>query len=184
VVSITNPGLWLGDAAVTRRLARACNDFGARLVQDHPGRFGLFASMPMPDVDGTLEEIAYAYDVVKTDGVGLMTSYGDTRLKHASFRPVMEELNRRRAVVHVHPTAANCCRNLAYAPGVGPGSLSMEPTPPAQSWASSSAAMPRGIQISASSGPMPAARRHFSRRESTARRALLPIASPTASCRS
>jgi len=123
VVSITNPGLWFGDAAVTRRLARACNDYGARLVQDHPARFGLFASMPMPDVDATLEEIAYAYDVIKADGVGMMTSYGDTWLGHPSFKPVMEELNRRRAVVHVHPTAANCCRNLAYAPGVGPGSL-------------------------------------------------------------
>jgi 6-methylsalicylate decarboxylase len=123
VVSITNPGLWFGDAAVTRRLARACNDFGAKLVQDHPTRFGLFAAMPMPDVDATLQEIAYAYDTLKTDGVGLLTSYGDTWLGHAAYRPVMAELNRRKAVVHVHPTAANCCRNLAYAPGVGPGSM-------------------------------------------------------------
>jgi predicted TIM-barrel fold metal-dependent hydrolase len=123
VVSITNPGLWFGDAAVTRRLARACNDFGAKLVQDHPTRFGLFAAMPMPDVDDTLQEIAYAYDTLKVDGVGLLTSYGDTWLGNATYRPVMAELNRRKAVVHVHPTAANCCRNLAYAPGVGPGSM-------------------------------------------------------------
>jgi predicted TIM-barrel fold metal-dependent hydrolase len=123
VVSITNPGLWFGDAAVTRRLARACNDYGAKLVQDHPTRFGLFAAMPLPDVDATLAEIAYAYDTLKVDGVGLLTSYGDTWLGNAAFRPVMEELNRRSAVVHVHPTAANCCRNLEYAPGVGPGSL-------------------------------------------------------------
>jgi predicted TIM-barrel fold metal-dependent hydrolase len=123
VVSITNPGLWFGDAAVTRRLARACNDYGAKLVQDHPKRFGLFASMPLPDVDATLAEIAYAYDTLKADGIGLLTSYGDTWLGNAAYRPVMEELNRRRAVVHVHPTAANCCRNLDYAPGVGPGSM-------------------------------------------------------------
>lgn len=123
VVSITNPGLWFGDAAVTRRVARACNDFGAKLVQDHPTRFGLFAAMPMPDVDATLQEIAYAYDTLKADGVGLFTSYGDTWLGNAAYRPVMEELNRRKAVVHVHPTAANCCRNLAYAPGVAPGSM-------------------------------------------------------------
>jgi predicted TIM-barrel fold metal-dependent hydrolase len=123
VVSITNPGLWFGDAAVTRRLARACNDYGAKLVQDHPKRFGLFAAMPLPDVDATLAEIAYAYDTLKADGIGLLTSYGDTWLGNAAFRPVMEELNRRRAVVHVHPTAANCCRNLDYAPGVGPGSM-------------------------------------------------------------
>jgi predicted TIM-barrel fold metal-dependent hydrolase len=115
VVSITNPGLWFGDAATTRRLARACNEYGAKLVQDHPTRFGLFAAMPLPDVEATLQEIAYAY------GVGLMTSYGDMWLGNAAFRPVMEELNRRNAIVHVHPTAANCCRNLSY--GVAPGSI-------------------------------------------------------------
>lgn len=123
VVSVTNPGLWFGDAAVTRQVARACNEYGARLVQDHPGRFGLFAAMPMPDVDGTLAEIAYAFDTLKADGVGLFTSFDDRWLGNAAFRPVMAELNRRKAVVHVHPTAANCCRNLDYAPGITPGSL-------------------------------------------------------------
>jgi predicted TIM-barrel fold metal-dependent hydrolase len=123
VISITNPGLWFGDAAATRRVARACNDYGATLVQDHPSRFGLFAAMPLPDVDATLREIEYAYDTLEADGIGLFTSYGDTWLGHASFRPVMEELNRRHAVVHVHPTAANCCRNLEYAPGVGAGTI-------------------------------------------------------------
>src|SRR4029077_2949295 len=121
VVSITNPGLWFGDKAVTGRVARACNEYGAKLVQDHPTRFGLFAAMPLPDVDAPVKEIAYAYDVLKADGVGLFTSYGDTWLGNAAFRPVMEELNRRQAVVHDHPTAANCCRNLAY--GTPPGSL-------------------------------------------------------------
>jgi predicted TIM-barrel fold metal-dependent hydrolase len=123
IVSVTNPGLWFGDAAVTRRLARACNDYGAKLVQDHPSRFGLFAAMPLPDVDATLNEIAYAYDTLKADGVALFTSYGDTWLGNPAYRPVMEELNRRKAVVHVHPTAANCCKNLDYAPGVAPGSM-------------------------------------------------------------
>jgi predicted TIM-barrel fold metal-dependent hydrolase len=123
VVSITNPGMWFGDLAVTRRVARACNDYGAKLVQDYPNRFGLFAAMPLPDVEGTLKEIAYAYDTLKADGVGLMTSYGDAWLGNPAYRPVMEELNRRRAIVHVHPTAANCCKNLDYAPGVNPGSM-------------------------------------------------------------
>jgi predicted TIM-barrel fold metal-dependent hydrolase len=121
MVSITNPGLWFGDAPMTRALARACNDYGATLVRDHPSRFGLFAAMPLPDVDGTLREIEYALDTLKADGIGLFTSYGDRWLGHADFRPVMEELHRRGAVVHVHPTAANCCRNLDY--GVAPGSI-------------------------------------------------------------
>jgi predicted TIM-barrel fold metal-dependent hydrolase len=123
VVSITNPGIWFGDAAQTRRLARACNDYGASLVQKHPARFGFFAAMPLPDVDATLKEIEYAYDTLKADGVGLLTSYGDAWLGNRAYRPVMEELNRRKAIVAVHPTAANCCRNLEYAPGVGPGSM-------------------------------------------------------------
>jgi predicted TIM-barrel fold metal-dependent hydrolase len=121
VISITNPGLWFGDQAVTTRLARACNEYGASLVRQHPTRFGLFAAMPLPDVDATLEEIEYAYDTLKADGVGLFTSYGDVWLGNPTFRPVMEELNRRKAVVHVHPTAANCCRNLEY--GASPGAI-------------------------------------------------------------
>jgi predicted TIM-barrel fold metal-dependent hydrolase len=123
VVSVTNPGLWFGDTAQTRRLARACNEYGARLVQDRPTRFGFFASLPLPDVDAALAEIAFAYDTLKADGVGLFTSYGDQWLGNAAFRPVMDELNRRKAIVAVHPTAANCCRNLDYAPGIGPGSM-------------------------------------------------------------
>jgi len=121
VISVTNPGLWFGDNAVTNRLARACNDYGAMLVQKYPTRFGMFAAMPLPDVDATLKEIAYAYDTLKADGIGLFTSYSDMWLGNPKFRPVMEELNRRKAVVHVHPTAANCCRNLDY--GVAPGSM-------------------------------------------------------------
>src|SRR5262245_35876922 len=121
VISITNPGLWFGDNQATARVAHACNEYGAKLVQQYPTRFGLFAAMPLPDVDATLKEIAYAYDVLKVDGVGLFTSYGDKWLGNAAFRPVMEELNRRRAVVHVHPTAANCCRNLDY--GAAPGTM-------------------------------------------------------------
>jgi predicted TIM-barrel fold metal-dependent hydrolase len=121
VVSITNPGIWFGDAEATKRLARACNEYGAALVRDHPRRFGLFAALPLPDVDATLKEIEYACDTLKADGVGVLTSYGDMWLGHPTFRPVMEELNRRGAIVAVHPTAANCCRSLQY--GVGPGSI-------------------------------------------------------------
>lgn len=123
VLSITNPGLYLGDKAQAVRLARECNDFGAKVVQAHPTRFGLFAAMPLPDVDATLKEIEYAYDQIRADGIGFMTSFGDTWLGNPVYRPVMEELNRRNAVVFVHPTAANCCRDLNYAPGVHPASL-------------------------------------------------------------
>jgi predicted TIM-barrel fold metal-dependent hydrolase len=121
ILSITNPGLYLGDKPQTNRLARECNDFGAKVVQDHPRRFGLFAAMPLPDVDATVKEISYAYDQLHADGVSFMTSYGDSWLGSAAYRPVFEELNRRDAVVFVHPTAADCCRNLDY--GVAPSSI-------------------------------------------------------------
>jgi predicted TIM-barrel fold metal-dependent hydrolase len=121
ILSITNPGIWFGDRDKTRMLARACNEFGAKVVQAHPTRFGLFATLPLPDVDASLKEIAYAYDTLKADGIGLLTSYDDVWLGNKAFGPVMEELNRRKAIVAVHPTAANCCRNLEY--GLAPGSI-------------------------------------------------------------
>ncbi len=82
------------------------------MVQAHPGRFGNFAMLPMQDIDGALKEIAYALDVLKADGIGLLTSYGDKWLGHPSFAPIMDELNRRKAILYTHPTLANCCENL------------------------------------------------------------------------
>jgi predicted TIM-barrel fold metal-dependent hydrolase len=118
-VSVTNPGLWFGDVEQTRKLARESNEFMARLAHDHPGRFGFFAAMPMPDVEATLHEIAHALDTLKADGIGLFTSYVDMWLGNDAFKPVMEELHRRKALVFVHPTAAACCMNLL--PDVHPG---------------------------------------------------------------
>ncbi len=123
ILSITNPGLYLGDRAQAIRLARECNDFGAGVVETHPTSFGLFAAMPLPDVDATLREIEYAYDQIHADGIGFMTSYEDTWLGDPAYRPVMEELDRRSAVVFVHPTAPLCCRGLTYAAGIGPSSI-------------------------------------------------------------
>ena len=112
MLSVTTPALNFTFGEIARKLARECNDYAARLVADHPGRFGSFAVIPLTDVEGSLQEIAYAFDTLKADGIGLMTSYGDKWLGDPSFLPVMEELNRRKALVYTHPTAANCCVNL------------------------------------------------------------------------
>jgi 6-methylsalicylate decarboxylase len=112
MLSVTTPGLNFTSGEPARKLARECNDYAAKLVADHPGRFGSFAMIPLTDIDGSLQEIAYALDTLKADGIGLMTSYGDKWLGDPLFLPVMEELNRRKAIVYTHPTAANCCVNL------------------------------------------------------------------------
>ena len=77
VTSISTPGIWFGDVESTRTLARECNEFAARMSGDHKGRFGIFAALPLPDVDHSLQEIAHALDVLGVDGFGLVTNYGD-----------------------------------------------------------------------------------------------------------
>ena len=101
----------------SRRFVRGINDYGARMVHDFPGRFGQFAFLSMVDVEGTLKEIEYAFDTLKVDGVNISTSYVDKYPGDPKFAPILEELNRRKAVVYLHPTTAACCVGLV--PGVG-----------------------------------------------------------------
>jgi len=116
IVSLTQPAVAFAPPDVARRVARESNEWVAELVADNRGRFGSFATLPMPDVDGSLREIGYALDTLKADGVCLLTSYRDRWLGHASFAPVFDELNRRKAVVYTHPATADCCNNLL--PGI------------------------------------------------------------------
>ena len=103
VVSLSTPGVHTGDSAKAQALARRCNEFAAELLRERPDRFAGFACLPLPDIDASLEELAYAFDVLELDGVVLFTNANAVYLGDAVLESVFEELERRRAVVFVHP---------------------------------------------------------------------------------
>lgn len=112
------PGGWMGSKPDgMQRFSRLSSDYGAKMVRDFPGRFGLFASLPLPDVDLALKEIDYVYGTLKADGIGLPTNWGTQWPGDPKFNPVWEELNRRKAIVYFHPVALNCCGDN-FVPGV------------------------------------------------------------------
>src|SRR5215813_8668849 len=93
VVSMTSPGIWWDNGEEGRVWARDCNEYGAQMARDFPGRFGMFAAIPLPDIEGSMREISYALDTLKLDGIGLLTSYAGKPLGDPSFAPVFDELN-------------------------------------------------------------------------------------------
>jgi predicted TIM-barrel fold metal-dependent hydrolase len=111
-MSISTPGVSLGDPATWAHLARSCNEYAADLARTSPGRFGVFASLPIPNVAASLTELAYAFDVLHADGIVMLSVYGDRWIGDTAFEPILAELNRRKAVVFVHPSVGNCCRTL------------------------------------------------------------------------
>jgi predicted TIM-barrel fold metal-dependent hydrolase len=117
ILSISTPGTWFGQVEEGRRLTRQVNEYAAKLCRDYPGRFGLFAAIPLADVDGSLKEIEYAFEILKADGIGIMTSYSSLPPGMKEFEPVFTELNRRKAIVFMHRTVPSCCMNLRDGPG-------------------------------------------------------------------
>ena len=95
------------------RRVRNWNEWGTRTCLDYPGRFGLFASLPLPNIDLALAEIAYVYDVLHVDGIGMSTNEGDIWLGDERNEPIFSELNRRNAVVFVHPAPTSRCAAIS-----------------------------------------------------------------------
>lgn len=112
VLSISSPGVHFGDDARARDLARQANDYALALRKAHPGRFDLFAVLPMPDVDGAIREAERALALEGVRGIGLLSNYNGRYLGDPGFRPLFEWLGRRGAIVYVHPTDAPCCAGL------------------------------------------------------------------------
>ncbi|EXJ75087.1 uncharacterized protein A1O5_01783 [Cladophialophora psammophila CBS 110553] len=120
ILSITSPGTHLkpGDDAFARRLTRETNEDLADICAAHPDRFAFFASLPLPDIEGSLAEIDHALDHLGAVGFSVMTNAHAVYLGDPALDRVFEKLNSRRAVVFMHPT---CCRvNLPVANGVAP----------------------------------------------------------------
>ena len=106
VPSISTPGVHFGDDVAARILARRVNEYLADIKRDRPDRFGAFAILPLPDVEGALEQIAYALDVLELDGVSIFTNAGGRYLGDSYLDAVFTELHRRGAIVFVHPNAS------------------------------------------------------------------------------
>jgi predicted TIM-barrel fold metal-dependent hydrolase len=105
-------GTHLAEHKDAARLARECNEYAAKMMQDYPARFGMFASLPALDVDATLKEIEYSLDVLKADGVHLITSYRNKWLGDPYYKPIFEELHRRKAVLYTHPVVPDFAQKL------------------------------------------------------------------------
>jgi 6-methylsalicylate decarboxylase len=113
-------GFWGLDAQKATTIIRACDDFAAKMMSDHKGRFGLFAPLNMIDVDSSLKEAEYALDQIHADGIGIQSSANGRYPGDPAYNPLWEELNRRKAVVFFHGPVPDCCGALKVGPGVNP----------------------------------------------------------------
>lgn len=106
MLSLSAPGLSIASSPdEARTLARACNEYAAACRDKHPDRFGFFATLPLENISSGIEELTYALDFLGADGVVLFTSYDGKYLGSKVFKPLWEELDRRAAVVFVHPAS-------------------------------------------------------------------------------
>lgn len=131
VLSVTMPFVWLPgqNIAASRRLTRECNDYMADCVAQYPSRFGFFGALPLPDTAGSLAEIDYLLGSHHADGVSLVSQFDGRYLGDPDFAPVFAELNRRRAVVYVHPNVpAPCCNTQGMGQGVAGAEVPFETT--------------------------------------------------------
>ncbi len=117
ITSISTPGVCIGDMSLSKNLARRCNEYAAELSEKYPKMYGGFATLPLPLINETVDEIKYALDDLKMDGVTLLSNYDGKLLGNEIFAPVFRELNDRSAMVFIHPTIPSpCCSDMSFLP--------------------------------------------------------------------
>lgn len=102
-LSVSSPNLSGADEETEKEMVRKINLEGAELVKEYPNKFGLFASLPLPNEDAALEEAKFAVEELHADGFGLSTHYAGVYLGDERYERLMEYLNGVSAVVAVHP---------------------------------------------------------------------------------
>ncbi len=103
LLSLSTPGVSFLKGQQARDMARSINEFAASTIHDYSPRFGAFATLPLPDVDGSLEALSYALDTLKLDGVACLSNYAGLYVGQPEFDPILDELNRREATLFIHP---------------------------------------------------------------------------------
>jgi len=117
ITSISTPAVCIGDKEFSKNLARQCNDFAAELSNKYPKMYGAFATLPLPHIDATINEIKYALEELKMEGVTLLSNYDGLLLGNEIFYPIYNELNKRHAIVFIHPTIPlPCCSEMNFLP--------------------------------------------------------------------
>ena len=103
-LSLSSPHLHMGDKTEAVETARNCNEYGVELAKRYPEKFALLASLPLPEIQESIQEIRYCRDVLGIHGFAMLTNYHGDYLGSELLDPVMEELNRQLTLVTIHPT--------------------------------------------------------------------------------
>lgn len=128
LLSIASPGAYFGDVAFTKRLVKACNETMIQMVGDHPGKFGAMGFVSLPDVAAACRDVEYALDVLKMDGINLQSHTGERYLGDPEENELYAELDRRRAVIFLHPQRPHATGMPRYAFPAGYTELTFDTT--------------------------------------------------------
>jgi 6-methylsalicylate decarboxylase len=104
ILSVSTPATaFLPNPADAAALARDLNDYLAGVVAAHPGRFGFFATVPMPHVDESVAEVVRSLDELHADGVVLLANAAGVYLGQDGQHDLFAALEARSAVAFIHP---------------------------------------------------------------------------------